>query len=403
MNSFGDLQNQIYLAGLGGAVPELPITAAGLEAAAREALSPQAFAYVAGGASTERTVAANLAAFDRHRIVPRMWRGAAAPGGRDLRTTVLGTELAAPVLTAPVGVLGLVHEAAEPAVASCTTELGIASVVSTASSVALETVAVEATAGSWWFQLYWPGDEDVARSLVQRAQAAGAAAVVVTADTPGMGWRPRDLQLGHLPFLQAKGMANYLSDPVFRSRLGAPPEESVEAMQLAVLTWIAMFGNHTLRAADVARLRGWTTLPVLVKGVLHPDDARAVVEHGADGVVVSNHGGRQVDGAVAALDALPGVAAAVGDRAAVLLDSGVRCGADVLVALALGADAVLYGRPWVYGLGLAGRDGVLHALRCLLADLDLTMAMAGLRTPDEVDVSVLSGQPFSIGSCPPLS
>ena len=396
MSSFGDLQNEIYLAGLGGARPELPVTAAGLEDAARAQLSPEAFGYVAGSASTERTARANVAAFAEHRIVPRMWRGTAAGDARDLSTTVLGTRLAAPVLTAPIGVLGLVHPDAEPAVASAATELGIAAVVSTAASTPMEEVA--AAAGDWWYQLYWPADEEVARSFVQRAEAAGAGAIVVTADTPGMGWRPRDLELGHLPFLRAQGIANYLSDPVFRSRLAVPPEESEQAMQLAVLTWLGMFGNHTVRPADLARLKEWTTLPVLVKGVLHPDDARAVVDAGADGVVVSNHGGRQVDGAVAALDALPGVVKAigrdssgVGGPSTVLLDSGVRCGADVVVALALGAEAVLLGRPWVYGLGLAGRAGVVHALRCLLADLDLTMAMAGLATVAEVDRSVLAG------------
>ncbi|WP_435530999.1 alpha-hydroxy-acid oxidizing protein [Rhodococcus spelaei] len=204
-----------------------------------------------------------------------------------------------------------------------------------------------------------------------------------------MGWRPRDLELGHLPFLQGKGIANYLSDPVFRSRLATPPEESVEAMQMAVLAWVGMFGNHSVRAADVARLREWTDLPIAVKGVVHPDDARAVVDSGASGVVVSNHGGRQVDGAIAALDALPAVAAAVGDRASVLLDSGIRCGADVIKALALGADAVLYGRPWVYGLGVAGEEGVRHALRMLLADLDITLGLAGFASVAEVDASAL--------------
>jgi len=387
MSSFGDLQNEIYLAGLGGTRPALPMTAAGLEAAAREHLSPEAFGYVAGSASTERTATANAAAFGRHRIIPRIWRGTAAPDARDLRTTVVGTALAAPVLTAPIGVLGLVHPDAEPAVASAATELGIASVISTAASTPMEEAA--AAAGDWWFQLYWPADEEVARSLVERATVAGASAVVVTADTPGMGWRPRDLELGHLPFLQAKGIANYLTDPVFRSKLSAPPEDGEHALQLAVLAWVAMFGNHTLRPVDIARLREWTHLPVLVKGVLHPDDARAVLDAGAAGVVVSNHGGRQVDGAVATLDALPRVVEAVGRRGAVLLDSGVRCGADVVVALALGADAVLLGRPWVYGLGLAGRAGVVHALRCLLADLDLTMAMAGLASVADVDRSVL--------------
>ncbi len=388
MGNFGDLQNEIYFRGLSAELPALPMTAAGLDEAAKRALSAQAYAYVAGSASSERTAAANIAAFDRHRIVPRMWRGSSAPDGRNLGTTVLGTELAAPVLTAPVGVLELVHPAAECAVAEATKGLGIGTVVSTASSTPMEDVA--AAAGNWWFQLYWPADEEVARSLVERATTAGAKAVVVTADTPGMGWRPRDLELAHLPFLQAKGLANYFTDPVFRSRLSAPPEESEEARQMAVLAWIGMFGNHTLRLNDVARLQEWTDLPVVVKGVLHPDDARALLDTGAAGVIVSNHGGRQVNGAIAALDALPGVAAAVGDRGTVLFDSGIRCGADVVIALALGADAVLYGRPWVYGLGVAGKTGVEHALRCLLADVDLTMAMAGIRSVTDIDAAVLA-------------
>jgi len=388
MGNFGDLQNEIYFRGLSAELPALPMTAAGLDAAAKRSLSAQAYAYVAGSASSERTANANITAFDRHRIVPRMWRGSSAPDGRDLRATVLGTELAAPVLTAPVGVLELVHPAAECAVAEATKGLGIATVVSTASSTPMEDVA--AAAGDWWFQLYWPADDEVARSLVERATTAGAKAIVVTADTPGMGWRPRDLELAHLPFLQAKGLANYFSDPVFRSRLSAPPEASAEARQMAVLAWIGMFGNHTLRLKDVARLQEWTDLPVVVKGVLHPDDASALVEAGAAGVIVSNHGGRQVDGAIAALDALPAVAAAVGDRGTVLFDSGIRCGADVVIALALGADAVLYGRPWVYGLGAAGKSGVEHALRCLLADVDLTMAMAGIRSVTDIDAAVLA-------------
>jgi len=388
MGNFGDLQNEIYFRGLSAELPALPMTAAGLDGAAKKSLSAQAYAYVAGSASSERTANANITAFDRHRIVPRMWRGSSAPDGRDLCTSVLGTELAAPVLTAPVGVLELVHPAAECAVAEATKGLGIGTVVSTASSTPMEDVA--AAAGDWWFQLYWPADDEVARSLVERATSAGAKAIVVTADTPGMGWRPRDLELAHLPFLQAKGLANYFSDPVFRSRLNAPPEASEEARQMAVLAWIGMFGNHTLRLKDVARLQEWTDLPVVVKGVLHPDDASALLDTGATGVIVSNHGGRQVNGAIAALDALPGVAAAVGDRGTVLFDSGIRCGADVVIALALGADAVLYGRPWVYGLGVAGKSGVEHALRCLLADVDLTMAMAGIGSVADIDAAVLA-------------
>ncbi|MCX5042198.1 alpha-hydroxy-acid oxidizing protein [Aldersonia sp. NBC_00410] len=378
MVNFANFQNEIYFAGLGGARPEFPMTAHGLEQRAAELLSPEAFAYVAGSASTERTAAANLRAFDRVRLVPRMLRGTAAADARDLSVEVLGTRLDAPVLTAPVGVLELMQPRGEVLVAEATRDVGVGMVLSTAASSTIEEVGD--AAGDWWFQLYWPADDEVARSFVQRAQRAGAKAIVVTADTPGLGWRPRDLAVAHLPFLQGKGIANYLSDPVFRSRLPNPPEESREAMQLAILTWAGMFGNHSVRPADIPRLREWTDLPIAVKGIQHPDDARAVVDAGAAGVVVSNHGGRQVDGAIAALDALAPIAAAVGDRADVLFDSGVRSGADVMIALALGAKAVLYGRPWVYGLGIGGREGVRHALRCLLADLDVAMGLAGCAT-----------------------
>lgn len=379
--SFGQFQNETYFLGLGGTRPALPVTAAGLEALARDTLAPEVFAYIAGGAGTERTMANNIAAFDEHWLVPRMWTGSSAPDGRDLTVTVLGTELPAPVLTAPVGVLELVHPDAERAVARAVAPLGVGSVLSTAASTTIEDYAAtiaEAGGAPWWFQLYWPADDDVARSLVERAEKAGAAAIIVTADTPGMGWRPRDLELAHLPFLQAKGVANYFSDPVFRSRLQAPPEESEQARQMAVLTWVGMFGNHTLRPESISTLREWTTLPIAVKGILHPDDARAVVDAGASGVIVSNHGGRQVDGAIASLQALGGIVSAVGDRADVLMDSGIRCGSDILATRDLGAKAVLYGRPWVYGLGLAGADGVTHAVRSLLADLDITAGMAGV-------------------------
>lgn len=388
MSSFADFQNEIYLAGLSGAVPELPMTAAGLAERAREVLSPEAYAYVAGSASSERTAAANEAAFDRYRLVPRMWRGASGPGVRDLSVEVLGTRLAAPILTAPVGVLELLHERGETLVAEVTRELGVGMVLSTAASTPIEDVG--AAAGAWWYQLYWPNDDELARSFVERATKAGARAIVVTADTPSLGWRPRDLELAHLPFLQAKGIANYLSDPVFRAKLSAPPEESEEALRMAVLTWVGLFGNHGLRPADIARLREWTELPIAVKGVLHPDDARQLVDAGADAVVVSNHGGRQVDGSIAALDALPTVVATVGDRADVLFDSGIRTGSDVMVALALGAKAVLYGRPWAYGLGIAGAAGVRHALRVLLADLDAAMGLSGCTGIADLSRAMLS-------------
>ncbi|MBF6437994.1 lactate 2-monooxygenase [Nocardia cyriacigeorgica] len=375
MSSFIDFQNEIYFRGLGGEVPELPMTADGLEERARELLGAEAFAYVAGSASGERTAQANRAAFDRYRIVPRMLRGTTGHGTRDLSVEVLGTKLAAPVLTAPVGVLELLQDRGETVVGEVTKELGVGTVLSTAASSTIEEVG--AVSGEWWYQLYWPADNDLARSFVQRAEKAGAKAIVVTVDTPSLGWRPRDLELAHLPFLKGKGIANYLSDPVFRAKLPAAPEDSEDAMRTAILTWAGLFGNHTLRPGDIAHLREWTDLPIAVKGILHPDDARQVVDAGADAVVVSNHGGRQVDGSIAALDALPAVVAGVGDRADVLFDSGIRTGSDMLIALALGAKAVFYGRPWAYGLGIAGHDGVRHALRLLLADFDSAMGLSG--------------------------
>jgi isopentenyl diphosphate isomerase/L-lactate dehydrogenase-like FMN-dependent dehydrogenase len=381
MTHFGDLAAEIYQRGLSGQRPDLPMTADGLEAAARDVLPAEVFSYVVGGASTERTITANQEAFARWRIVPRMLRGITR---RDLSTTVLGTPMTAPVLTAPVGALGLVHPDADRAVARATAALGLTSVLSTAASTALEDVAAAVPDANRWFQLYWPWDEELAESLVRRADAAGYRALMLTVDTWALGWRPRDLQLAHLPMLKAQGIANYLSDPVFRSRLDAPPEESAQAMEQAMRTWAELFGNPALGWSDLSLLRAWTRLPVLVKGICHPDDARAALDHGADGLVVSNHGGRQVDGARATLDCLPDVIAAVDGRAPVLLDSGIRCGADVVIALALGAQAVLLGRPWVYGLGLAGQRGVEHALRVLLGDLDLTLALAGYATPSEL-------------------
>ena len=372
MAHFGDFQYEIYLQGAAGQLPALPITFEELERTAHAVMTPEARGYVAGGASSERTVLANREAFDRWRIVPRMLRGTAE---RDLSTTVLGTAMPAPVMLAPVGVLGVLHPDGELAAARGAADLGVPVVLSTLGSVPMEDVAAALEGTPGWYQLYWPSNRDVAASLVRRAEKAGFGALVVTVDTGVLAWRPRDLALGYLPFLRGEGLANYFTDTAFRAGLAKPPEEDPQA---AVGHWIAMFGSLALTWEDLAWLRSVTGLPILLKGVLHPDDARRAVECGVAGLLVSNHGGRQVDGAAGALDCLPGVVAAAGDLP-VLFDSGVRTGADVIKALALGARAVLLGRPYVYGMALAGADGVRHVLRCLLADLDLTCALAGLR------------------------
>ena len=380
---FGNYQYEIYLKGLGGETPALPIDYDDLEALAAERLAPEAFHYAAGGAGEGRSMAANRRAFDAWQILPRMLGDVSV---RDLSTEVLGTPMPAPVMLGPVGVLSIMHADAELAVARAAARVGVPMCLSTAASSTLEDVAGELGETPGWYQLYWPSDPELAESLVRRAETAGYRAIVVTLDTRMMPWRPRDLSGAYLPFLRGEGIANYLSDPVFRSRLDAAPEDD---MQAAIGQWAQVFPNPTLGWDDLARLREWTSLPVVLKGVLHPDDARRAVDGGADGVVVSNHGGRQIDGSATPLGQLPAVVDAVGDRAAVLMDGGVRTGSDVLKAVALGAEAVLVARTWVWGLALAGDAGVEAAVRNLLADTDLTLAMAGLSSIGQVDRDLL--------------
>jgi len=378
----GDFQNDIYA---GGQAPPYPIDWRQLEAAALEALSPEAAGYLAGGAGGEETVRANREAFDRWRIVPRMLRGV---GTRDLRTQVLGTEMPAPVMVGPVGVQQILHDDAELATAAAAGSLGVPYVHSTAASASIEDVAAANGAGPRWFQLYYPTDRELAVSFVSRAAAAGYTAVVVTLDTLVLGWRPRDLARAYLPFLQGIGLANYISDPVFRSRLGG-----AEGMRPTVERWIEVFANPDLSWEDIAWLGERTELPMVLKGICSADDARHAADCGAAGVIVSNHGGRQLDGAVAALDALPEVVAAVPARLPVLFDSGIRTGADAIKALALGAQAVLLGRPAMWGLALGGEEGVRHVLRSFLAELDNALAMAGYRSPRELSAQSVVPRP----------
>lgn len=380
---FSSYQAEIFLKGLAGELPEHPVSLVELERLVEETLDdPRATSYVFGGAGSEDTMRANVEAFRRWRIVPRMLRDVSR---RDLSIELLGTAMPAPVLLAPIGVQSLAHADAELAVARAAAAVGLTMTLSTASSFALEEVAA-AAAGPKWFQLYWPRDRELGVSLISRAEAAGYGAIMLTVDTFLPGWKPRDLQGAWQPFFDGIGIANYTSDPVFRARLATPPEEDLQA---AVGEFVVQFSNPELSWDDLEFLRSATPLPILVKGILHPDDARAAREHGVDGIVVSNHGGRQVDGAIAALDALPAIADAVGDELAVLLDSGVRSGADVAKALALGADAVLLGRPYLWGLALGGEQGVLAVLRAILAELDLTIGLSGQVRPADLDSGLL--------------
>jgi lactate 2-monooxygenase len=356
----------------GGQPPALPTDPDRLEESARAVLPSEAFWYAAGGAGSGATMRANRAAFDRWGLVPRMLRDNTA---RDWSTTVLGTAMPAPVLLAPIGVQSILHPDGERATARAAAGIGLPMVASTAASHTLEEMAE--AGGPRWYQLYWPTDDAVTASLLGRARAAGYAVLVVTLDTWQLGWRPHDLDAAYLPFLRGIGTAVPFSDPAFRAALARPPEEDLAA---AVGYRQKIFQGTARGWSHLARLRAWWDGPIVLKGIQHPDDARAALAAGMDGVIVSNHGGRQADRAVGALTALPGVVAAVAGRAPVLFDSGIRTGADAALALALGADAVLLGRPYVYGLALDGEAGVRHVLRCVLAELDITLAVAGYAT-----------------------
>ncbi|GAA2815490.1 lactate 2-monooxygenase [Crossiella cryophila] len=372
---YGQYQNEIYLQGLGDVRPPMSTDPTTLESMAKGLLDSGPFGYVAGGAGSGATVRANREAFDRWRLVPRMLRDAT---DRDLSTTVLGQQLPAPILLAPVGVQAIVHPDAESATARAAAGLGLPMILSTASSTSIEEVAAASGEGPRWYQLYWPNDDEVCASLLRRAKAAGYTALVVTLDTWTLAWRPTDLDQAYLPFLRGIGTAIPFSDPAFRAGLEKTPEEDP---QMAILRWVGLFTGQDKSWDRLAFLREHWDGPIVLKGIQHVDDARRAADAGIEGIVVSNHGGRQVDGAIASLDALPGIAEAVGDRLDVLFDSGVRTGADVLKAIALGAKAVLLGRPWVYGLAHSGEAGVRHVLRSILADTELTLGLAGHRTP----------------------
>ncbi len=415
-------QREVYLDGLAGRRPAIPVAPDGLEEAARRAMTPDAFAYVAGGAGREATVQNNRAALDAVHLLPRMLRDASA---RDLSASLFGMRLAAPLLLSPIGVLEVAHPEADLAVARAAAAEGVPFVFSSQASVPMERCAEAmervAPGAPRLFQLYWSKDDSLVKSFVRRAEACGCRALVLTLDTTLLGWRPRDLDLGSLPFLHGKGIAQYTSDPVFRSRLGEPLPDAPEAEapvtlasvrafagmvrrypgrlgekltsgapRAAVQRFVATYSRPSLTWDDLAWLRDLTTLPLVLKGIQHPEDAARAVEAGADAVWVSNHGGRQVDGAAGSLSALPGAVGAVGGRVPVLFDSGVRGGADALKALALGAAAVGLGRPYVYGLALAGERGVRETIRNVLAELDLTLGLVGCPSVDALGPDVLA-------------
>lgn len=415
-----DVQSEVYRAGLSGIRPAVPVDHDALERAARKAVSAEAFAYLAGGAGAEATMAANRAAFARRRIWPRVLRDVSE---RDLSIELLGRKRATPFVLSPIGVAEMAHPEADVAVGRAAASLDVPYLLSNQASRPMEEVAAAMGSRSRWFQLYWSASDELNASFVRRAEASGCEAIVVTLDTHLLGWRTRDLDAAYLPFTRGQGIAQYTSDPVFaelvRQRVaagaggGARPKVTPKLLasafsiaragartplvdggvraalrsplpRAAIETFLDVFSNPALTWADLAKLREWTRLPVLLKGVLHPDDAAQALDHGVDGLVVSNHGGRQVDDSVASLDALPGVVERVGGRVPVILDSGVRGGADAFIALALGATAVGIGRPYVFGLAVAGATGVREVVRNHIAEFDLTLGLAGHRSVAEI-------------------
>ena len=374
MPHYGDYQNAIYGAGLAGVVPKLPVDFATLEARATAAMPASVRDYVQGGCGDETTQRRNATAFGEWGMVPRMMVDGSA---RDLSVDLLGLRLPHPLFMAPIGVNGICTPDGhgDLAAARAAAETGVPFMASTLANDPLEAVAGAMGTTPGFFQLYTPKDKDLAASLVARAEAAGYKGIVVTLDTWVTGWRPRDLKTGNFPQLRGAVLTNYFSDPVFRAALAKPPEDDPAA---AIRQWMGTFGK-VLTWDDMPWLRSLTTLPLILKGICHPDDARRAIDGGADAIYCSNHGGRQANGGIAAIDCLPGVVAAAGDTP-VLFDSGVRSGSDVVKALALGATAVGVGRPYAYGLALDGAAGAAHVLRCILAEADLLMAVNGYPT-----------------------
>ncbi len=397
-------QTRVYLDGVSGRKPKIPVDHHELERAAERAMSREAFAYIAGGAGDEATVRANRTGWDDWRIVPRMLRDVSE---RDLSVELFGRRHRLPFMLAPVGVLEMAHRGADLAVARAAAAEGVGMVISSQASTPMEQISAELGDAPRWFQLYWSTSNELVESFVSRAEASGCEAIAVTLDTTMLGWRTRDLDVAYLPFLRGKGIAQYTSDPVFTKLLDTPLDEEAPTPRptpAAISTLIQILRNYpgdrskardavarftriysrpSLTWEDLPFLRERTKLPIVLKGVLHPEDARRAVAEGVDGIIVSNHGGRQVDGSIATIEALPAVLEAVDDAIPVLLDSGVRGGADVFKALALGARATLIGRPFAYGLAVAGEAGVREVIQNLAADTDLTFGLAGCRSVPE--------------------
>lgn len=405
-------QKQIYLSGFSGKKPRVSISLSDLELRARSILPVRAFDYIAGGAGLEHTIAHNRSAFDKYRIIPRMLKDVSE---RDTSVEIFGAKIPSPLLLSPVGVLELAHRDADLAVGRATARTGIPFIFSNQASVAMEEVSHVMGDSTRWFQMYWSKSRDLVASFARRAEACGCSAIVVTLDTTLLGWRTRDLDLAYLPFLEGKGIAQYTSDPVFQKLMDEPDPSGPEKRKVtlhslaglirmthaypggnffskllsgrprkAVQKFVGIYSNPALTWNDLSFLRNSTRLPILLKGILHSDDASKALDHGINGLIISNHGGRQVDGGIATLDALPDIANVINKKIPLLVDGGIRGGADMFKALALGADAVCIGRPYAWGLAIGGEEGVYEVIRNFMADFELTMALSGCRNVKEI-------------------
>jgi len=385
-------QAEKYVAGMMGVKPVVPFDYRKLEAQAKEKMTPEAAGYIIGGAGSDDTIRENHDTFSKYRIYPRMLKDVSA---RDTSVELFGDKLPAPILTAPIGVLEMVHEDAGKAVGKAMSKLGLPMIISNQASFSMEEITAGMGDSPRWFQLYWSKSNDLVKSLVQRAEKCGCSAIAVTLDTTMLGWRVQDLDLMFLPFLRGQGIAQYTSDPVFNTIVKnmdfgdesmLPPNVDPETFK-SVQAFTGVYSRPSITWEDLAFLRSVTDLPIVLKGILHPEDGALAVKYGVDGIIVSNHGGRQVDGSISAIDALPQVVEAVrktGSDMPILMDSGIRTGAHIFKALALGAKAVCVGRPHCYGLTIAGQQGVEEVMSNLMADFELTMALSGCKDLSEI-------------------
>jgi lactate 2-monooxygenase len=404
-------QSEIFLGNIRGKKRAIPISFEKLKDEARNTMSAKAFAYIAGSAGTESTKTANHHGFAKWKIIPRMLRNVSSV---DTKISLFRNTYPCPFLLAPIGVLEMAHANADLAVSKAAANEQVPFIFSSQASVSMETCSKVMGRAPRWFQLYWSTNNDLVASFVERAEQCGCEAIVLTLDTTKLGWRPRDLNLDYLPFLRGMGIAQYTSDPVFQQMMETPIAQSDESPKLtlnsvkaliqmarnypggflknlfsdkprkAVKTFIESYSRPSLTWDNLSFLRSLTDLPILLKGILHPDDASKALEADMDGIIVSNHGGRQVDGAISSIGALPAIVNEINGKIPVLLDSGIRSGSDIFKALALGADAVLLGRPYVYALYIAGQYGVQEVIQNYRADFELNMSLSGCRSVDEI-------------------